>query len=100
MKEGENQPKLGIYNDAINKEMTEVAKREAQKTEYDLYQEVFIDEVNQELLKNVQKCEGEIVVLLVRQERLKRFADVWKNANLDFYTSQTLQAVKLKKRSE
>ena len=83
----EDQPKLGIHNDSINKEMTEVAKREAQKSEYDLYQEVFIDEVNQELLKNVQKCEGEIVVLLVRQERLKRFADVWKNANLDFYTS-------------
>ena len=46
--------------------MTEVTKREAQKTEYDLYNEVFIDEVNQELLKNIHKCEGEIVVLLVR----------------------------------
>ena len=58
--------------------MTEVAKREAQKTEYDLYNEVFIDEVNQELLKNVQKCEGEIIVLLLRQERMKKFADLWK----------------------
>ena len=48
----------------------------------------------------MQKCEGEIIVLLVRQERLKKFADVWKNANLDYYTSQTLQAVKLKKQSD
>ena len=79
--------------------MTEVTKREAQKTEYDLYQEVFIDEVNQELLKNVQKCEGEIIVLLVRQERLKMFAEVWKQANLDYYNSQTLQAHNLKKQS-
>ena len=58
--------------------MTEVAKREAQKSEFDLYNEVFIDEVNTELLKNIQKCEGEIIVLLVRQERMKKFADLWK----------------------
>ena len=77
--------------------MTEVAKREAQKTEYDIYDEVFIDEINQELLKNISKCEGQLVVVLVRQERLKKFADLWKQANLDFYNSQTIQAVELKK---
>ena len=82
MNEGQKESKLlglkGAKVDSIGNEMTEVAKREAQKTEYDLYNEVFIDEVNQELLKNVQKCEGEIIVLLLRQERMKKFADLWK----------------------
>lgn len=35
------------------------------------------------------KADGKTVVLLVRQERLKSFADLWKNANLDFYNTQT-----------
>ena len=81
IKEDQKQGHIGINSlttDTISKQMTEVTKREAQKTEYDLYNEVFIDEVNQELLKNIHKCEGEIVVLLVRQERLKKFAEVWK----------------------
>ena len=86
-----------LNSDTVGKEMTEVAKREAQKTEYDIYDEVFIDEINQELLKNISKCEGQLVVVLVRQERLKKFADLWKQANLDFYNSQTIQAVELKK---
>ncbi len=43
-----------------------MAKREASKTEDDIYEEVFIDEVNQELLKNVQKQDGEIVIVLCR----------------------------------
>ena len=76
-----------LNSDTVGKEMTEVAKREAQKTEYDIYDEVFIDEINQELLKNISKCEGQLVVVLVRQERLKKFADLWKQANLDFYNS-------------
>lgn len=38
--------------------MLEVAKREAQKSEDDVYEEVFIDEVNQEILKNVVKQDG------------------------------------------
>ena len=46
--------------------MLEKAKREAQKTENDIYEEVFIDEVNQEMLKNVMKQEGEIIVVLMR----------------------------------
>ena len=67
-----------LNSDTVGKEMTEVAKREAQKTEYDIYDEVFIDEINQELLKNISKCEGQLIVVLVRQERLKKFADLWK----------------------
>jgi len=38
----------------------------AEKTADDIYEEVFIDEVNQELLKNVLKQDGEIIVVLVR----------------------------------
>ena len=47
-----------ITSDTVGKEMSEVARREAQKTEYDIYDEVFIDEINQELLKSISKCEG------------------------------------------
>jgi len=39
-------------------------------------------------MKNVAKAEGAVVVLLVRQERLQSFAQVWRKANLDFYQTQ------------
>jgi len=65
----------------------EVARREAQKSEDDIYEEVFIDEVNQEMLKNVLKQDGEIIVVLMRQERLKKFSEVWRQANLDYYNT-------------
>ena len=61
------------------------------KTEDDIYDEVFIDEVNQELLKSVMGADGDIIVLLLRQERLKRFTDVWRQANLDYYNTQSQQ---------
>jgi hypothetical protein len=53
-----------------------------------IYQEVVIDEINEELLKSAQKCEGDVVVMLVRQERLKSFEAMWRNANLDYYQTQ------------
>ena len=81
----------------VGKELTEVVRRESAKSEEDIYQEVFIDEVNEELLRNVQKCEGEVIVLLARQERLKSFANIWKTANLDFYNTQTSKDLKLRK---
>ena len=74
-----------------------MAKREALKTEDDVYEEVFIDEVNQEILKNVMKQDGEVIVVLMRQERLKKFSDVWRQANLDFYNTQTQQDRNLRK---
>jgi hypothetical protein len=46
---------------------------------------VVIDEINEELLKSAQKCEGDVVVMLMRQERLKSFESMWRNANLDYY---------------
>lgn len=69
----------------MNQEVLEAAKREASKTEDDIYEEVFIDEVNQEILNSVLKQEGEIIVVLMRQERLKRFSELWRQANLDYY---------------
>ena len=58
--------KKGKIIDSINQEVLEVAKREAAKTQDDIYEEVFIDEVNQELLKNVLKQDGEIIIVLLR----------------------------------
>ena len=40
------------------------------------------------------------MVVLVRQERLKKFAELWKQAHLDFYNSQTMQAAELRKQSD
>jgi len=37
-----------------------------------------IDEINEELLKNVQKCEGSLVVMLMRKERLASFEKLWR----------------------
>ena len=54
----------------------------------DIYEEVVFDEVNQEIIKNLQKAEGEVIVLLLRQERLKSFEKTWKLANMDFYQTQ------------
>jgi hypothetical protein len=46
--------------------LTETVLRESKKSEHDIYNEVFMDEVNQELLNSVLKTEGETVVLLLR----------------------------------
>jgi hypothetical protein len=35
----------------------------------------------------VQKAEGQVVVMLVRMERLKSFSKLWRSANLDFYNT-------------
>ena len=65
-----------------------MASKEAKRTQADIYNEVVIDEVNQKLLKSVQKADGEIIVLLLRQERLNSFADLWRKTNMDFYQTQ------------
>jgi hypothetical protein len=53
-----------------------------------------MDEVNEELLKSAQKCEGDVIVMLVRQERLKGFSEMWRRAHLDFYQTQKNRRVK------
>ena len=55
-----------------------IAREEAKKTDYDIYEEVFIDEVNACLMENVEKAKGDVVIVLMRQERLKKFAKMWK----------------------
>ena len=45
------------------------------------------------------KQDGEIVVVLVRQERLKKFSEVWRQANLEYYNTQTRTDRQLKKQA-
>ena len=55
--------------------------------------------MNQEILKSILKQEGEIIVVLMRQERLKKFSEVWRQANLDFYKTQTHTDRQLRKKA-
>jgi hypothetical protein len=84
---------LGQINDSIS----EKAKKESTKTQHDIYQEVFIDEINQELLNSTLKADGEVIVVLMRSDRLKSFADMWRDANLDYYATQTKEHKELSK---
>ena len=88
-----------IGGNAFSAEVRQTAEKESAKTENDIYEEVFIDEVNQQLLSNVLKQEGEIIVVLLRQERLKKFSDVWRHANLDYYNTQTQKDLQLRKQA-
>lgn len=47
-----------------------------------------MDEINQQLLTQVQKADGDTVMMLIRQERLKSFQNLWIQTNHDFYQSQ------------
>ena len=51
-----------------------IAREEAKRSDYDIYEEVFIDEVNAQLLESVEKANGDVVVVLMRPERMKKFA--------------------------
>ncbi|CDW84757.1 UNKNOWN [Stylonychia lemnae] len=85
MNKNEVEPKkLSSTNELIK----EIATKEAEKTRAQIYDEIVIDEINEELLKSVQKCEGNLVVMLVRKERLASFERLWKQANLDYYQTQ------------
>ena len=46
------------------KEVADTARREAVKSADTIYDEVVIDEVNEELLKSAQKCNGERLTIL------------------------------------
>jgi len=69
-------------------QLKNTAKVQAERSLDDIYQEVVMDEVNDELMKSIQKAEGEIIVVLLRQERLKSFEKLWMDANMDFYQTQ------------
>ena len=57
----------------------QIAKEEAKKSDKDIYLEVFIDEVNAELMQSVEKSKGDVTVVLMRQERLKQFSKRWQD---------------------
>ena len=57
-------------NQKLIQRLTDTAKKEVQRSPQEIYNEVVFDEINQELLKAVQKAEGELIVVLLRQERL------------------------------
>lgn len=59
----------------------------------DIFNEVIIDEINEQLHKSIQKAEGETIVLLLRQERLKSFERHWKTLNMDFYQTQANKSI-------
>lgn len=73
----------------ILKSLESTAAKEAKRELGDIYTEVVVDEVNNELLKKVQAADGESVVLLLRQERLRSFEKLWMTAHMDFYQTQT-----------
>ena len=83
----EDKPKLEPKS-ASTSLVSDTARVEALKSAEDIYQQIVIDEVNEELLKSAQKCEGDVIVMLMRQERLRGFADMWRGANLDYYQTQ------------
>lgn len=65
--------------------MDDLASKESRRKLSDIYSEVVIDEVNDELMKKVQEADGPTIVMLVRQERVKSFEKLWKDTNVDFY---------------
>ena len=47
-----------------------------------------MDEVNAELMKKVQKADGDIIVMLIRKERMESFHKLWVDTNRDYYQTQ------------
>jgi hypothetical protein len=72
-------------DNAPMEDMAARARVESVKSPDQIYEEVVLDEINDELLKSAQKCDGDVVVMLMRQERLKSFERLWRQANLDYY---------------
>ena len=55
------------------------------KTHEQIFQEIFIDEINEELLKNINKWEGNIVDVVMNKERVPSFERLWKNTFEEHY---------------
>ena len=75
-------------NAQLLREIDELASKESKRTPVDVYNEVVFDEVNDELMKSVQKASGDTIIMLIRQERLRSFSKLWVAANPDFYQTQ------------
>jgi len=61
-------------NAQLLREIDELASKESKRTPVDVYNEVVFDEVNDELMKSVQKASGDTIIMLIRQERLRSFS--------------------------
>lgn len=46
--------------------LEQIAREEAKKSDTDVYHEVFIDEINNELMQSVGKAKGDVVIVLMR----------------------------------
>lgn len=55
------------------------------KTDDQIYQEIIIDEINNVLLKNIAKAEGNIVSVIMKNERIPAFQSLWKGVYDEFY---------------
>lgn len=53
-------------NKRLIQSLDAVAKKESVRSHGDIFNEVIIDEINEQLHKSIQKAEGEIIVLLIR----------------------------------
>jgi len=80
--------------------LDDLASKESQRKLSDIYSEVVIDEVNDELMKKVQEADGQTVVLLIRQERIKSFEKLWRDTNVDFYQTQENKKLSERLKSE
>ena len=80
-------------NQKLLADLSNLADQKASRSVTDIYQEVVFDEINDELMKKVQKSEGDIVVLLMRQERMKSFEKLWVTTNMDFYQTKQNKAL-------
>lgn len=77
------------------------------KSDDQIYQEVFIDEINAEMIKNINKCEGTIINVLLKEERLSSFEKLWENTFEDHYKDldrkrklEEIKEKRLKKKEE
>lgn len=67
------------------KSVTSSILQKESKTKEEIYQEVYIDEINQELIKNINKWEGNIINLIIQKERVSAFETMWKNTFEEHY---------------
>lgn len=68
----------------FSKVKTDAIKKD-KKTKEQIHQEVFIEEINQELIKNINKCEGCVVNVLMKNERISSFEKLWMHTFEEHY---------------
>lgn len=58
------------------------------KSVEEIYQQVVVDEINEEIYNNVEKSKGDLCVLVLDNERLLSFSKLWKGMNPLFYEAR------------